>query len=109
MLEGLWTATFSSSMGGSGMGVAVLTNGKVLGGDAQYYYVGAYRISGQEFEAELRVIRFNQSGSSVFGPLKDFKLTLKGKTAPAVIEATGAVEGQPAATIGISLKKREEL
>jgi hypothetical protein len=89
MQEGLWTATFRASTGDHGTGAAVLRGGKVQGGDAQYFYVGTYRVPpgphvGADLEVELTITRYNQASgtTSVFGSLQQFVLQLKGKTAP---------------------------
>ena len=37
--EGLWLVEFSTQIG-QGTGVVVLTKGKILGGDSNYYYTG---------------------------------------------------------------------
>lgn len=114
MYEGLWTVSFHASTGGQGTGVAVLYNRKVLGGDAQYTYVGTYKAVrgpavGTEIEAELDIVRYNQSGVSVFGPLLNFSLVLKGRAAPNSIALTGHMKQQPSASISMDLTKHTDL
>jgi hypothetical protein len=41
MVSGLWTVQFEA-MGNRGAGVAVFTNGKVLGGDSGFTYTGTF-------------------------------------------------------------------
>jgi hypothetical protein len=109
MHEGLWTAAFRSNTGSQGTGVAVLSKGKVLGGDAQYTYVGTYKAKGDDIEADLNISQFHTGGTSVFGPLKDFKLTLKGHHAGNSITLSGKIAGQPQASITMTLTKRADL
>lgn len=65
-MSGLWTAEFGSSVGISGGGVAVFREGKVLGGDATYFYIGTYELIGRDFKATLRVSPFIEGAESVF-------------------------------------------
>lgn len=65
-MEGLWTAEFGTSTGGFGGGVAVFRDGRVLGGDATYFYVGEYTFNGKDFEATLKSSPFIKGAESVF-------------------------------------------
>ncbi len=65
-LDGLWTAEFGSSVGVSGGGVAVFQDGRVLGGDNAYVYVGSFKFSGRSFSATLLVSPFIDGAESVF-------------------------------------------
>ena len=53
-MEGLWTAEFGSSAGTFGGGVAIFRDGKILGGDGTYYYIGEYSLAGNTLRATLR-------------------------------------------------------
>jgi hypothetical protein len=65
--DGLWTAEFGSSTGMFGGGVAVFLNGKILGGDATYFYIGEYRFKGSDhFEAKIKSAPFISGAASVF-------------------------------------------
>lgn len=65
-MDGLWTAEFGTSTGGFGGGVAVFRDGKVLGGDATYFYVGEYKFKGKDFEATVKSSPFIKGAESVF-------------------------------------------
>ena len=65
-MDGLWTAEFGTSTGGFGGGVVVFRDGKVLGGDATYFYVGEYKFKGKDFEARLKSSPFVKGAESVF-------------------------------------------
>ena len=113
MFNGLWTAVFqANNTGGAGSGVAVLRDGKILGGDAQFTYIGHYAASQDgNIEAEITCKQYNQvpGQQSVFGPLTNFRLVLKGKALPGKVAFSGHIAEQPQAKINIELTKRAEL
>jgi|SRR5882724_2158136 len=112
MFNGLWSAAFQASTGGSGSGVAVLKDGKVLGGDAQFTYVGTFKASQDgNAEADIRCQQHHQvpGQQPVFGPLTDFRLVLKGKASGGNITLSGHIAEQPQATIKMELRKRADL
>lgn len=76
-IDGLWTATFSTSIG-SGTGVAVFVGGRVLGGDANYYYKGLYKLVGERIIGSLDVVHFFGPLTNVFGPVREARLDLDG-------------------------------
>jgi hypothetical protein len=45
-MDGLWTAEFGSSVGMFGSGVVVFHEGKIMGGDNGYFYLGTYELNG---------------------------------------------------------------
>ena len=65
-LDGLWTAEFGSSVGVSGGGAVVFQDGRLLGGDNAYFYVGNFKFSSRGFSATLRVSPFIDGAESVF-------------------------------------------
>jgi hypothetical protein len=66
VMDGLWTAEFGTSAGMFGGGVVVFQNGRVLGGDGTYYYVGDYKLTGNEFQATIKSSPFIKGAASVF-------------------------------------------
>ena len=65
-MDGLWTAEFGTADGGFGGGVAVFRDGKILGGDATYFYVGEYKFEGKDFTATLTSSPFIEGAESLF-------------------------------------------
>ena len=108
MMDGLWTAEFGSSTGVFGGGIVVLQNGKVMGGDAGYYYLGEYTLRGNAFEATIQISPFIKGYESVFKTVgQNLKLNLEGS----VIDerhaiAQGHPEGMPYLRLGLKLTKR---
>jgi hypothetical protein len=107
-MNGLWTAEFGSSTGMFGGGVAVFRDGKVLGGDGTYYYIGEYTLKGSAFQATLKVSPFIPGAESVFKTVgKDLTLELEGSlTDEGRAIAQGHSREMPALKFGVKLTKR---
>jgi len=107
-VEGFWTAEFGSSVGIFGGGVAFLRNGKILGGDNAYFYVGDYKLAELAFTATLEVNPFIQGIASVFNTVdQKFTLDLVGSVeGQDRIVAQGQRRGMPGVTFGVKLTKR---
>ena len=80
MLEALWSVHFSTPQGSFGSGIVVIDNGKILGGDASFLYVGWINVVEDTVTAKLEVRKYADVPGihSIIGPDK-FKLTLTGK------------------------------
>lgn len=109
MIEALWSVVFVASQNQVGSGVAVLETGRILGGDAQYYYVGTYSIEGGEMTAFVTITHFAGEPLSVFGPSTRHELVLNGKTSHDKFILTGTTKGNPSQIIAIELTRRAEL
>jgi hypothetical protein len=107
-MEGLWTAEFGSNTGGFGTGVIILRDGKMLGGDASYYYVGEYNFTGNDFRATLTTSPFIEGAESVFKTVgRDLVLDLAGAlTEQGQILAKGHPRGMPELNFGVKLTRR---
>ena len=109
MLDGLWTAEFGSSTGVFGGGVAVLQDGKFLGGDGGYFYVGKYSVEGATFRATLEIMPFIDNYPSVFRTLhQKFSLELVGSVLgdQRTVTAQARAKEMPDISIGVKLTKR---
>jgi hypothetical protein len=107
-MNGLWTLEFGSSVGMFGGGVVVFDNGKVMGGDAGYFYLGEYKLTGNSFEATIEVAPFIEGYESAFKTVGQ-RLTLK--LVGSVVDATHAIAqgspaGMPNLKLGVKLTKR---
>jgi hypothetical protein len=107
-MEGLWTAEFGSKAGIFGGGVAVFRDGKVVGGDGGYFYVGEYTLTGQTLTATLEVRPFIDNYQSVFGTVnRKFTLDLVGSLQDSDhAVAKGNARGMPELAFGVKLTKR---
>ena len=79
MFEGLWIVQYAG-MEGKDAGVVVLTQGKVLGGDNAFTYIGTYEEFKTGFDADILVENFNPSIGNVLGVKGNFTLNLKVST-----------------------------
>lgn len=75
LAEGFWLVQFAG-MEGLGAGVAVLSAGKVLGGDSGFTYIGTYESSERGVRATVLVENFDPKIGSVLAIKGDFKLSL---------------------------------
>lgn len=107
-MEGLWTAEFGSSAGMFGSGVAVFRDGKILGGDNTYFYIGEYTLNGNTFVATLRISPFIEGAESVFKTKgRDLTLELVGAiTTDGRATAQGHPKGMPELRFGATLIRR---
>jgi hypothetical protein len=108
MLEGLWIVQYVG-LQGSGGGVVVLVNGKVLGGDTGYTYIGTYAVENNVLTGRIRVSNFLPEIPNVLGVKGDFDLDLKAPVSNAVIQGTMSLVGQPGAGIAVKMTKKAEL
>jgi hypothetical protein len=76
MVEGFWIVQFAG-MEGKGGGVAVLTKGKVFGGDSAFTYLGAYEETEGNLKANVLVQNFDPLIGNVLGIKGDFSLKLE--------------------------------
>jgi hypothetical protein len=108
MIDGLWTAEFGSSTGIFGGGVAVLQNGKVLGGDGGYFYLGDYRLQDRVFHAKIEVRPFIANYQSVFKTSNQpFTLELDGSLVDDNhITAQGRAKEMPHVSFGARLTRQ---
>lgn len=110
-MEGFWTVEFGSSAGVYSGGVLLFKDGKIAGGDAGYYYVGTYRMTGPDtFSAILSVKPFIEDAKSIFKTKsKPFTLSLEGNVEdPNHAIARGKAEEMPDFRLGLVLERREE-
>ena len=119
MLDGLWTATFASSIdaygeGGlsEGSGIIIFDNGRIFGGDTLYYYVGAYEdVVDHEFKGKMHVNRYMEDfkKGSIFGNLAKFDLEFVAEIEDGVMLGTGKLVQYPNLSFVARLVKRADL
>src|SRR3990167_1716904 len=109
MFNGLWTIEFISTMNRFGAGVLVLNNGRLLGGDNGYYYLGNYDVNDDNIRGTVAIIRFNKNVVSVFGDIDQFSLTFAGQIKPDSVEAVASFDNTPDLQIRIICKKKVNL
>jgi hypothetical protein len=101
-VNALWSVQFYVPPSGSavfGSGVVVLNNGKISGGDTNYYYDGSYTIVNGVFKSEVYAIHYSGNYNNVVGVgIKKVKYSLVGNADSQEFEINGHVveiEGNP--------------
>ena len=108
MIDGLWTVEFVSS-NRAGQGVVILNNGRLLGGDAGYYYSGTYKVTGARIEGIVNVIRFDPKNLSVFGDIDHFALSFSGDINDYHFTAAATITNKPQFQIRFTGNKKEDI
>ncbi len=109
MIEALWSVEFASNVQMQGAGVAVFETGRILGGDAGYYYIGSYKIKDSHITADIRVVNYRGGPTSIFGPIPEFNLRVAGTVQTPMFEVEGQMIENPALRIRVRLTRRAEL
>lgn len=104
MNDGIYHVRFSAGHGQIGEGIAVIKSGKVNGGDPGYLYTGTMIHVGVSATSQLHIKQWNPMVRSVFGPLKEFDLTLAGSVTADGFAVNGSISGQPGQRIQIAGK-----
>lgn len=109
MIDGLWTVEFISTLNRAGQGVLVFNNGRLLGGDAGYYYSGSYKVTGSRIEGIVNVNRYDPKNLSVFGDIDRFALSFSGDINDYHFAAAATITNKPQFQIKIIGNKKEDI
>jgi len=105
MLNGFWTVTFHTNVD-AGAGVIVVNNGKVVGGDTSFTYIGPItHDSNGSVTGELQVSRHSKFLPPVAPGLENYALTLSGTASAESFDLIGKVKGQESAQMMIKGKR----
>lgn len=99
--NGSYSAWFRTPRG-EGMGVVVLNDGKLSGGDTITAYTGSYVEDGDNFTAVIATERHSESLTSVFG-FDHVDLTLTGRSTATTATCTGTAKQAPGLTFEATL------
>ena len=111
MIEAIWTLEFVKGDKYHGAGVLIFANGRVYGGDANFYYIGRYAVNGGRVCIRTTVNSYNEdrTGDLVFGGRELFDIELAGQVADAQMVLAGAIVGEPSSTVTAIAKRRHEI
>lgn len=105
MIDGIYAADFVSNRNIFGHGIVVFDGGRFHGGDMDYLYKGKYRLDQNKIIATVDIENYTGHPNSIFGAIKQFRLTLNGVITPAGFSLSGQVDGHPHLIIRIDVKK----
>lgn len=107
-MDGLYHMRIEPLDGGraTNAGVMVMRDGQILGGDAFFYYVGAYTAAGEGWRGELVTRQHTRSGDfrPAFGAL-DVTVSLTGQPGGNGLECTAHVRQDVPASYKVNLQK----
>lgn len=93
--DGIYSVKFQANGRDFGTGVCFVENGAIRGGDAGHAYFGKVNTSGDSLNATLTVTPHIAGRPSVFGPIGEFVLELKGPSRPDGPNLAGNIAGVP--------------
>ena len=108
-LEQLWSVEFVSELGSEGGGVIVLENGKLLGGNNNYFYIGSYDLKNNKFNATIDIKHYHGKCNPVFGKLEEFILKLQGDSDEESMLLTGHMLEDPSRELHVRLIYHTEI
>jgi hypothetical protein len=107
-LDGLWIVQFTGKQI-LGTGVVVFSNGKLLGGETGFYYLGTYESDGKMVKARAMIRNFDPTIPSGFGIQGDYEMDVSAKLQDDKLAGTAMIVGQPEHSLGIRLIKKANL
>jgi hypothetical protein len=103
-LDGLWTANFSTGLG-VGTGVVTFVDGKLSGGDANYYYIGTCRVQGERITGVLKIVHYAGPLTNLFGPLRELELSLAASVRGDLMIAEARSPAMPGQRLAVKLQR----
>lgn len=105
-LDGLWTAKFSTASG-EGSGVITLgADGRMTGGDSNYFYAGWYKQDRPTvLSGKLQIVHFNGALTNLFGPVRNVVISFTAVAGDDLIMAEARPEGMPHMRMSIRLDR----
>lgn len=86
--------------------VVVFADGRVYGGDANYYLAGEYRLDGDVLRADVDMVNYSSKFNSIFGPVDECALRMTGTLQGAVIEGHGWLADNQEQRVNVILRRR---
>ena len=108
-LEQLWSVEFVSNLDSEGGGVVILEDGKILGGNDNYFYIGSYDFKNNKFNATIDIKHYHGKCNPVFGKLEEFILKLEGVSDEEEMLLTGYMLEDPSRQLRVRLKYHTEV
>ncbi|HEY9682001.1 MAG TPA: GrlR family regulatory protein [Oculatellaceae cyanobacterium] len=107
-MEGFYTTTFKTHTAVEGAGIVVMKNGKLIGGDNAYKYVGDYADHDGSLKVNVHATRF-APGVSVFGDVNELKLTFIANLTDTGACFKGTLIDEPEQQLVVTLCRQSEM
>ena len=108
-IDGIWTGEIYSPYGWENTGVYVLEHGVILGGNNRHYSIGHYTVSGDTYQAQIRVHYYGPP-RAIFGERREeFNITVTGQVREDVIDAEIHRPDRPEFSIEYRMTKRMDI
>jgi hypothetical protein len=91
-----------------GGGVVVIENGRILGGDPSFIFIGDVRVSGENLEARVQVTKYNTMLPSITG-FDNYVAVFEGRVNRQHMQLVGRIEGVPQVRLTVEMIRRAEL
>lgn len=108
MIEGFWILQTHTPEYTSG-GVCVFLNGKIVGGDNGFTWIGTYTGDDRLIKARVRVHNFDPAVPSVLGIPGDYDMHFTGNVQGDTITGTAMLANSPQHSLGVRLTKQTSL
>ncbi|QMU61171.1 MAG: hypothetical protein GKR92_05435 [Gammaproteobacteria bacterium] len=106
-INGLWTVEFHVPFIKSyGMGMVVLENNRIIGGDSGFYYVGNCYCNDKEVSGRLNIVQYNEHATSIIPGLQNWYMDFVGQI---ICEEEILFEGKPLSAHGTLIPTPEEM
>ena len=112
-IEALWAVHFGDAAvpGQVNGGVAVFETSRIFGGDAKFYYIGEYKVSGEEVTATVISTHFSGDDMTAFGfrTSGSIRVGVSGRWRGDTIVGEAWIVDQPAARVSVVLRRLADL
>ncbi|MGD8843654.1 MAG: hypothetical protein PVJ83_09290 [Gammaproteobacteria bacterium] len=110
MLEAIWSVEFVSHNYRVAGGVVMFENGRIFGGDSNFYYLGTYETHDGKVTARVKFHNFTGITSLIFGEgLTEFSVQVEGNLSHDSFVANGHLVQDADYEFEIGFKRQAEL
>jgi hypothetical protein len=109
MIEGLWSIEFGSNQGIFGTGIVILERERIFGGDANYFYLGKYKVENNTLKAEVESTHYSGKPLSVVDSGTKLRFVFEGTADARIMYCKGYLASDPNIKVFANLIKRSDL